>query len=273
MEIISRYWNTLWPNTFKIFLKLIFSLTTWIMIFTTTLTLWAAWRIPYLYKNVVDKSNVSIQVKLSNISFMNEYPIWFKVEPESISTNRALEHGDIMELRSLVSDTCPNYSLYVKSIGNLAYKSNNDTTNLEDLIWLTLSFVLLGCSARTLYDFIGRKCYKQQRMIKWWPWYLFRPVICAPIAALLIVSVRTSFFSNLFVSKDLNSYLVVSFIAGFAIMEFLSMLRRVSKSLFDGSESYNRSDNIGSKMSINKKEHIGLSQQPVQSHSSTISNQ
>lgn len=254
MNTIKKYWDTLWPSISKAFLKLIFSLTSWMMALTTAITLWAACKIPDLYKNVVDKSNVSVQVKLSNIAFTDEHPVWFKVEPECISTNRALEHGDIMELRSLVSDTCPNYSLYVKAIGNLAYKSNNDTTNLEDLIWLTLCFVLLGCSARTLYDFIGRKCYKQQRMKKWWPWYMFRPLICAPIAALLIVSVRTSFFSNLFVSKDLNSYLVVSFVAGFAIMEFLSMLRRVSKSLFDGSESYNRCNMQETKESKNRKE-------------------
>lgn len=254
METIQRYLNTLWPTMTKTLLKLIFSLTTWMMVFTTVITLWAAWRIPNLYKSVVDKSNVNIKVRLSNITFTNEHPVWFKVEPDCISTNRALEHGDVMELRSLVSDTCPNYSLYVKAIGNLAYKSNNDTTNLEDLIWLTLCFVLLGCSARTLYDFIGRKCYKQQQMKKWWPWYMFRPLICAPIAALLIVSVRTSFFSNLFVSKDLNSYLVVSFVAGFAIMEFLSMLRRVSKSLFDGSESYNKSDKKESEDLVHENE-------------------
>ena len=253
METIRKYWDTLRSSMIKTFLKLVFSLTTWMMVFTTIITLWAAWKIPVLYKSVVDKSNVSITEKLSNIALTNEHPIWFKVEHDTISTNRALEHGDIMELRSLVSDTCPNYSSYVKAIGNLAYKSNNDTTNLEDLIWLTLCFVLLGCSARTLYDFIGRKCYKQQRMKKWWPWYMFRPLICAPIAALLIVSVRTSFFSNLFVSKDLNSYLVVSFVAGFAIMEFLSMLRRVSKSLFDGSESYNKSDMKENNESMDKK--------------------
>ncbi|MDE5757362.1 MAG: hypothetical protein K2H85_01995, partial [Allobaculum sp.] len=71
---------------------------------------------------------------------------------------------------------------------------------------------------------------------------VYRPVICAPLTALLIVSVRTSFFSNLFVSKDLNSYLVVSFLAGFAIMEFLTMLRRLSKSLFDASEAKSSSE-------------------------------
>lgn len=68
----------------------------------------------------------------------------------------------------------------------------------------------------------------------WWSWYLFRPVIGVPIASLLLVAVRTSLFSGLFTSSDLNTYLVISFLAGFSIMEFLKMLRRVSKTMFEG---------------------------------------
>ncbi|MDE5758783.1 MAG: hypothetical protein K2H85_09270, partial [Allobaculum sp.] len=141
---------------------------------TAVLTGWAAWKIPDLYKYVVVKSNVSIKAEVSDVTFKAELPVWFKVEKGCISTNRALERGDVMELRALVSDTCPEYSMYVKAIGDLAYQSNTDTNNLNDLIWLTLYFVILGCSARTLYDFIGRKCYKKQNMRKWWPWYVYR---------------------------------------------------------------------------------------------------
>ncbi len=154
---------------------------------------------------------------------------------------RAMDRSDIIELNALVSDTCQKRNTYVISVNELAYNSNNQTSNIVDLCWLTLCLVFLGCSARTFYDFIGRKCYTEegQNMDKWWPWYTFRPLICVPIAALLIVSVRTSYFSNLFVSKDLNSYLVISFIAGFSIMEFLTMLRRLSKSLF-GTDDNNK---------------------------------
>lgn len=35
--------------------------------------------------------------------------------------------------------------------------------------------------------------------------------------------------------KDLNTYLIVSFLAGFAMMEFVTMLRRSSKALFGSS--------------------------------------
>jgi hypothetical protein len=73
-------------------------------------------------------------------------------------------------------------------------------------------------------------------MKTWWPWYMFRLVIVVPIASFLLVAVRSSMFSSLFTAKDLNTYLVVVFIAGFGMMEFFKMLRRVSKSLFDGEE-------------------------------------
>lgn len=237
LQNIVDFFKGMWTK----FNEFISSLTSWMMILTTIITGLGAWFVPDLYERVVSKSNVGIKMRFSNVIFNSELPTWIRLEKDSMYTNKALEHEDIIELRSLVSDTCCNYQVYVKDIGCLAYKSHSDTKNIKDLIWLTLCYVILGCSARTLYDFIGRKCYKDQDMKKWWPWYLFRPLICVPIATLLIVSVRTSIFSNLFVSKDLNTYLVISFVAGFAIMDFLTMLRRLSKSLFGASEL--KSDN------------------------------
>ena len=73
-------------------------------------------------------------------------------------------------------------------------------------------------------------------MKKWWPWYIYRPLMGAPIAAFLLVTVRTSFFLNLFTARDLNTYFVVAFLAGFALMDFLKMLRRVSKAMFANEE-------------------------------------
>lgn len=76
-------------------------------------------------------------------------------------------------------------------------------------------------------------------MDTWWPWYVCRPIIGVPITAFLIVAFRTSMFSSLFSSKDLNTYLIVSFLAGFAMMEFVTMLRRSSKALFGSSKLVN----------------------------------
>jgi hypothetical protein len=43
--------------------------------------------------------------------------------------------------------------------------------------------------------------------------------------------------SSLFTSKDLNTYLVIAFLAGFSMIEFLTMLRRMTKGLFEGGEN------------------------------------
>ncbi len=167
-------------------------LTTYIMVLTTIITGLAVWNIPNLYKKVVLYSTVSVNFELKDIKFKSELPVWFKVDNGALYSNRALEHQDIMALKALVSDTCADSPRYLNAIGELAYKSNNDTSNVKHLILLTLCFVVLGCSARTLYDFIGWRCYKEgQDMKRWWPWYIFRPLICDPIAELLIVSVRT----------------------------------------------------------------------------------
>lgn len=189
--------------------------------------------VPCQYKSVIEKSKVTVVANLEGIELSDEHPEWFSLRSNQISTNRALSRTDLMELKSLVDDNSPKYKQYLYSISELAYDSNNDTRNINSLFWLTFFFVFLGCSVRTFFDFIGRYCYlKDLDMRIWWPWYCLRPVICAPVTAILIVSIRTSFFSNLFVAKDLNTYLVISFLAGFAVMEFTRMLRHISKSIF-----------------------------------------
>lgn len=208
-----------------------------VLAFSLVITMLAALRTPYDFKSVMQKSEITVRIPKHPITVSNELPVWIKITNDEIITNRALNQAEVYELKNLVSDSCSWRTEYVQAVQDLAFKSNNSTSNFFDLSLLTLWVVILGCSARTFYDYIGRKCYTKegQNMAEWWPWYYFRPIICAPITALLIVGVRTSIFSNLFASKDLCTYLVVSFLAGFAIMEFLTMLRRVSKSLF-GSE-------------------------------------
>lgn len=190
--------------------------------------------IPCLYEGTIEKSDISVPNKAPQIEMISESPSWFKFDNKTIHTNQAISDGDKQVLLSLVSHEDSLYQTYYKDIDALAYKSNNDTSNYWHLIFLTLCFITLGCIARSFYDFIGRRCYTDegQDMKKWWPWYAFRPVIGVPIATFLIVAARTAMFSNIFTSRDLCTYLVISFLAGFSMMEFLKMLRRVSKALF-----------------------------------------
>lgn len=195
------------------------------------------------YSDVLSKSNVEIPIQnlTKNLRIKEEPPVWFAISDTSISTYKAIDNSEKELLYNCMEpiDSIKNDSHkqeYIKKVNELIYKSNNNYSNTKQLFVLTLCIVFLGCCARTFYDYIGWECYKGgQNMDTWWPWYVFRPIIGVPITAFLIVAFLTSMFSSLFSSKDLNTYLIVSFLAGFAMMEFVTMLRRSSKALFGSS--------------------------------------
>lgn len=208
----------------------------WIMLsLTFVLTALSVSCLSYSYHKTLEAGQIHVRCSMSDLKFSSNIPVWFSYNDTALITNRPLDNEDVALLRNLVNDSLVQYPQYLKSLNQLAFLSNASSDNMLWLLLLTLCFVQLGCVARTMYDFIGWTCYKGgQDMERWWSWYLFRPLIGVPIASLLLVAVRTSLFSGLFTSRDLNTYLVISFLAGFSIMEFLKMLRRVSKTLFDG---------------------------------------
>ncbi len=215
-----------------------------ILCLTTILCVFAVWIALDRYEPVISKTQTSVVMSIMNpkLEFQRDVPSWFYVRNDTLMACKVIDDNDKTVLKSLVvkNDSVadsPMIKSYYSAIDELAYKSKTNNSDPWNLFFLTLCLVYLGCCARTLYDYIGWKCYKGgQDMETWWPWYVFRPVLGVSIAAFLIFVVRTSMFSSLFSSKDLNSYLVVSFLAGFAMMEFLKLLRRTSKALFGGDE-------------------------------------
>lgn len=220
----------------KGFLVRIFtSLKTYMLALTIWVSLLSLYFIPILYDKVLQTSQVSVPYALKDNLQCGEVPIWFHYNDSLISVSRPMGVEDKLILQSLVSDTTAIYKDYQNAVANLAYLSNLNHNFFSSLLYLTLCFVALGCTSRSLYDYIGHECFKgSQDMERWWPWYLYRLFICVPVTSILIVASRTSMFSSLFTSKDLNVYLVISFLAGFSVMEFFAMLRRVSKTLFEG---------------------------------------
>ena len=189
-----------------------------------------------LYGTVLRNGEKTIRVNRDFTSVIQgNVPSDILLTEDSISTRICIGFEEQVVLSTLVDRSDSLYSDYQKAVNQLAYKSNDISKwELMNLLLLTLCMVYLGCLARTLFDYIGWTCYKDgQDMRKWWPWYVFRPAIGVPIAAFIIVASRCAMFSTLFTTKDLNTYLLVSFLAGFAMMEFLSLLRSVSKGLFD----------------------------------------
>ena len=210
-----------------------------ILIITALLSVMAIVGACCFYEPTLQSSQVCVVNKdAANIEVVGDTPSWFFKSGSTFKSYKMIDDTDKKLLKScvVVNDSVINsasYKAYINAIDELAFKSNTIFPNSSSLFLLTFCLVFLGCSARTFYDYIGWECYKNgQDMDTWWPWYVCRPAIGAPIATFLIVAFRTTMFSTLFSSRDLNSYLVVSFIAGFAMMEFLKMLRRSSKALF-----------------------------------------
>lgn len=211
-----------------------------ILFFTVILCFVAFYFTSIYYLETLSKSKVEVEIKdlTKNMKINNNLPVWFAVSDTSISTYKVIDDSEkellykCMEPVDSINDNY-NYHVYIQKVNELAYKSNIDSSNINNLLILTLCIVFLGCCARTFYDYIGWECFKGgQDMDTWWPWYVFRPIIGVPIASFLIVAFRTTMFSSLFSNKDLNTYLIISFFAGFAMMEFITMLRRSSKALF-----------------------------------------
>lgn len=191
------------------------------------------------YEPTLSRSQVYVLInKPQTIQFNEDIPVWFIQTDTSICTNKIMYDSDKKALYSclLCNDSTKEskeYKQMKESIDTLAYKSNSKCPNSNNLIILTLCIIFLGCCARTFYDYIGWECWKGgQDMNTWWSWYVFRPLIGVPLTSFMMIAFRTSMFSALFTAKDLNTYLIVSFLAGFAMMEFLTMLRRSSKALF-----------------------------------------
>lgn len=192
------------------------------------------------YPRVLAVSKYEVKVKdlSENLRICSDTPEWFAISDSSIIAYTVISESEknllykCVEPIGLTEDRSV-YNKYIQAVNELVYKSNNDNSKIQNLLILTFAVVSLGCCARTFYDYIGWECYKGgQDMKNWWPWYFFRPFIGVPITTFLIVAFRTSTYSYLFKGKDLNTYLIVSFLAGFAMMEFLTMLRRTSKALF-----------------------------------------
>lgn len=194
---------------------------------------------PNLYQKVLDDGVVSVKIDstLSQI-ITGDVPIWMNIKSDTIYVRKYIGSNEKSQLYALVehnANSSDKMTSYCRLIDDLAFQSSTFNNNdIMNLILLTLCFVILGCSARTFYDYIGNMCFKKekQNMSKWWPWYLYRLLLGSPIAAFIIVASRCALFSFLFTVKDLSAYLVIAFFAGFSMMEFLDMLRSISKGLF-----------------------------------------
>ena len=162
-------------------------------------------------------------------------PIWFFIDQDSIKTIKSIDDGDKLLLYSLLDTNDEEiYAHYKKQIDEIAYMSNKKNPITTLYFWLTLCYVIFGCISRSLYDYIGHKCYRQDFDVKkWWPWYFIRIFISVPIMAFIVVAVRCFLLPIIPYSNNVYTYLIICFLLGFTMMELLGMLRNISKTILN----------------------------------------
>ena len=124
---------------------------------------------------------------------------------------------------------------YWEALDHLAYTSNASGPTV-DLWLLILGGVsgFLGVSLRSIINFVGVTCYRNELdVVRWWPWYALRPAIGFIFGFAAVLLIRVGFFQAETASTStLNWALVIALLAGFGATEFADRLRLLSKTLF-----------------------------------------
>jgi hypothetical protein len=124
---------------------------------------------------------------------------------------------------------------YSDAIGQLAYQSNAGSTGIF-LTLLSLGGIsgLLGVQLRSMVNFVGVACFKNELdIVRWWPWYFLRPLIGFFLGVLIVILVK----AELFTASDKSAtgsvwWVGIAFFAGFGASEFTDRLRLLAQTLF-----------------------------------------
>jgi hypothetical protein len=133
---------------------------------------------------------------------------------------------------------------YSEAIDMLAYKSNKSTeTFIVSLLILGGLSGWLGVQLRSISNFIGVACYKNELDVnRWWPWYVVRPVSGFLLGAVMVLIIDAGLFQAAEMNLTRTSWWIgAAFLAGFGANEFTERLRDVSRTLFGQSSGTERS--------------------------------
>lgn len=170
---------------------------------------------------------------------LKSYPVWFHYDRSrnKLSVSKILSDSDKYVLLDLIDRKHKSYNSYSESINSLAYSANNLKTKYFIYLLLLAGWsAVIGVQIRTIFDFIGQVCYLKNLIITiWWPWYLLRPVMGFIIGSLIVFLSKAHLLSTSIINED-TSYIAISAIAGFGVVEVVKKLRLVSKTLFGGDD-------------------------------------
>nr|DAX69409.1 MAG TPA: hypothetical protein [Caudoviricetes sp.] len=186
------------------------------------------------------KSNITtVPWNNKKINITQEYPSWFYIYQDSISTLKRISDKEKNILYNIISKEDSCYHEYKLQIDKLAFNSNANTNNTSHFFILITLVSVIGCLVRSNYDFIGHICYKKDLDMKiWWAWYVMRPFIAICLSAFIFIACDSQIFSlDLIRDNKFNTTLILSFITGFSLQDMITLLRKASKHIFKAGES------------------------------------
>lgn len=201
------------------------------------------------YNSFSDKKNISVAValKTENMLQLRLYPDWFYYDSncDSLYLSKVIGKDEKEQLLNLISADDTSFADYKSAIDELAFKASQNGRLSASLLLIICGIIaILGVQARTMWNFIGRVCYKKGvDMNTWWPWYALRPLI-GFIIGIVIFLIWDLDLLNLGNNDkgNLNYLLFVGFLSGFAIQDVIEFIRKVAKKIFSPQEPEKNKD-------------------------------
>lgn len=212
--------------------------TGWTAFFLLAVSTLLFWGFTWSFKKV-EKNNETISVYWNNSDSLkvSAGPSWFFYDKkkDSISSSHSISDGEKLSLLALVKSEEDKSGSYSDAISELSFKSNKQMKT-SYLFLLVLSGICgaIGVQMRSIHNFIGNTCFKNEfNFDVWWPWYFIRPLIgclVGPVVFIIfdgkLVPMSTPFsYSNVLL-------IAVSILAGFGAEDVLNTLRTLSKRVF-----------------------------------------
>ncbi len=165
-------------------------------------------------------------------------PIWFFYDSKlgQLNSLHQINDSEKTQLVALLESGDNNYKSYSKAIDKLAFLSNrNGDDNFSN--WLILLYAiagLIGVQMRTINNFVGNACFKNDfNFHVWWPWYLVRPILGFITGAVVFLLIDGKHLLGGQLSSGFNTAVLgLAFLGGFSADDFYELLRKVSKKLF-----------------------------------------
>jgi hypothetical protein len=128
---------------------------------------------------------------------------------------------------------------YLAALDKLVVASRSDSRGSVLMLLIVGGLSgLLGVQLRSLTNFIGNACFKNDLdMPRWWPYYFVRPFIGFLLGMVIVIVVQAGLYqTNVGFTTETIWWVAISLLAGFGADEFTQRLRLISQTLFGESK-------------------------------------